>query len=283
MAIYWLNGVLGSFAKAVLPHTAFRWLAQPTPQGAQLFQWPERIPLGLVWQDYSIWALAPFFVLFSGFAVVLRLRDQMLLAVWTAAAGVLTCAIFFLLAVTAPYYSWMIFVPLAAAIFSLASGVRQSARKGWMAGTITALAVAACLFSSASLVRRAAKVAVYGSLMPQAQLAEQVRSLMGNAKIIYCEDRAYYAVKKTGRTVFTGLYRLRMSDKEKANCDAVIVDSDNVPDWVARRAEAGTLREAGKICDPIASGGSPWLVCIAGNPGTNMRRVNFVVFVQPGA
>lgn len=278
--IYWWHGVLGSFAASVLPHTAFDWLQRPAPDGAQAFQWPRRILWGLPSQDYSVWVLTPFFVLFAWLSMRWGLRDQTRYAAWTIVAVVGTCAVFFLLGVTPPYYSWMIFVPLSAATFSLASAVAHAAPQDRMARALTALALAACIFSSAGLARRVAKVIAHGPLMPQEQLGARIQNLIGERKVLFCDVRAYYAVKKQERTVFTGLYRVRMNEEEKAKCEAAVVDADRLPDWVMERVKIGSLHEAGRVYDMRAPGRSPWLDCLAGDSSTHMQRANFVVFVQ---
>jgi hypothetical protein len=275
--LYWREDVLFSFASAVLPHTVLGRLGFGRQEVAGIV-WPPRELLGLAAGDYSIWVLGPFVLLFA-FLARTEGADGWRTALWCALTVGGTCLAFYFLGVTPQYYSWMLFVPLTAATFTLADEAagRQHGRAKLL---ILLLAVTACVLSASAIPRRILKVTAYGPLMPQKILKERIAPMIGDARCVFADPKAYYAVKQPGRVVMTGMYASAMTEDEADMCDAVIVPRENIPGWVSDRISQGKLTKAGELADrEIVSDFPfrPW----AGTRAPNMQRIDVVIFRKP--
>jgi len=272
--LYWREGVFLSFASAVLPHTVLGRLGFGKQEVAGIV-WPPRELLGIAAGDYSIWVLAPFMLLFAFLARHSGVKAWRT-ALWCALAMGGTCLAFYFLGVTPQYYSWMLFVPLTAATFSLADEASSHQRDRAKLAVVL-LAVAACVLSASGIPRRILKVAAYGPLMPQEELEAKMTPLIGDANCIFADPKAYYAVKKPGRVVMTGMYASAMTEDEADACEAVIVPRQKIPDWVSERVSERKLEKIGAVADQGAGGKRP-LRHWAGTPAPNMQRIDVVIF-----
>lgn len=272
--LYWHEGVLLSFAAAVLPHTILGRLGFGKQEVAGIV-WPRRELLGIAAGDYSIWVLIPFMLLFAFLARTSGIKAWRT-ALWCALAMGGICLAFYFLGVTPQYYSWMLFVPLTAATFSLADEAADHQRDRRKLAVVL-LAMAACVLSASGIPRRILKVAAYGPLLPQKALEEKITPLIGDANCAFADPKAYYAVKKPGRVVMTGMYANAMTEDEADACEAVIVPRQKIPDWVLERVSEGKLESIGAVADQGA-GGKLLLRNWAGTPAPNMQRIDVVIF-----
>jgi hypothetical protein len=169
---------------------------------------------------------------------------------------------------------------LAAATFALA-GEAAGRQRGRAKLAVLLLAVTACVLSASGIPRRIFKVAAYGPLMPQKTLKEKIAPMIGDARCVFAEPKAYYAVKQPGRVVMTGMYANAMTGDEADMCDAVIVPREKIPGWVSERVSQGKLDRKGEVADQGCGENLP-LPSWAGTPAPNMQRIDVVIFRKPG-
>lgn len=275
-ALYWRKGVLDSFANSILPHTVLGNMGIQLPAAPPDSLWPPRQFLGIAAGDYSIWVLLVAFTVFAVVALVTRDRLSIRVSIWCVSALIGTCIGFYYLGVTPQYYSWMLFVPLAAATYVLASqsAVTSCPRKSKIILLVAALTT---LASATGIPRRIIKTEAYGALMSQSVLAEKLEPLAGEAHCALVDPIAYYAMKRPGRIVLTGLYEYSLSEQEKENCDVVIVSRTRIPQWVSAEIADGKWRAMGSVVDNGREAPDTRRARWAGTPAPNMKRADIVV------
>lgn len=120
------------------------------------------------------------------------------------------------------YYAWMMYVPAA---FAWALWYEQRALAQPVNRLVLACAIAIAIFAVVGgLPLRTLLAVSQWSARDYAPVREFIVAVVDSDDVVYCDPKAYYAVKPRARDVFTGSYDQAMSEGEQQAVDLLVVD-----------------------------------------------------------